>query len=69
MSVKLLKKLRDKEEKLLDCLYDIQDLLDTAEDSELSSMGAEFVESVSLYLSENGDVTFTALEEFVEENL
>ena len=66
MDLKLLKKLREKEEKLLDIIYDIQELLDLTEDEELSSMGAVFCEIVVDFIHENDTITLTQIKEFIE---
>ena len=66
MDLKLLKKLREKEEKLLDIIYDIQELLDLTEDEELSSMGADFCEILVDFIHENDTITLTQIKEFIE---
>ena len=66
MNLKLLKKLREKEEKLLDSIYDIQELLDLTEDEELSAMGADFCETVVDFIHENDTITLTQIKEFIE---
>ena len=67
MNTKLMKKIREKEEKLLDCIYDIQTLLDETEDEELSSMGADFCDSVVDFIHENPIITLNDIKQFVEE--
>jgi hypothetical protein len=69
MNTKLFKKLRDKEEKLLDCVYEIQELLDSTEDEELSSMGAEFCEIMIDFIHSNDTISLNDIKEFIEENL
>lgn len=69
MSKKLLKKLVDKEEKLMDTIYEIQELLDTVEDSELSSMADIFVENLLDFISENDIMTLNEIKRYVEEDL
>lgn len=69
MSKKLLKKLKEKEEKLMDAIYDIQELLDSEEDSELSSMGDLFSETVLDFLSNNDEITLNAIKHYIEEEL
>lgn len=69
MSLKLLKKLREKEEKLLDCIYEIQELLDYTEDSELSSMGNDFCDALTEYISSNDVVSLTDIKTFIEEGM
>ena len=69
MNTKLFKKLRDKEEKLLDCVYEIQELLDSTEDEELSSMGAEFCEIMIDFIHSNETISLNDIKEFIEENI
>lgn len=69
MSKKLLKKLREKEEKLMDAIYDIQELLDSEEDPELSSMGDNFTETVLDFLTSNDEITLDAIKHYIEEEL
>lgn len=69
MSTKLMKKLREKEEKLLDCVYEIQDLLDSTEDPELSSMGADFCEAVVDFIHENDTMSLNEIRTFIEESM
>ena len=69
MSLKLLKKLKDKEEKLLDAIYEIQELLDTAEDGELSSMGTEFSEVLNDFIYDNDVCNFNDIKNYIEESL
>ncbi len=67
MNTKLLKKLREKEEKLLDCVYEIQELLDATEDEELSSMGADFCEAMVDFIHENDTMSMNEIRNFIEE--
>ena len=66
MSNKLLKKLKDKEEKILDAIYEFQEFLDHTEDPELSSMGDEFSEIVIDFLHSNDTVTLDDIRERIE---
>lgn len=68
MSKKILKKLSEKEEKLIEAIYDIQDYLDSTDDEELSSMGNEFVENLLDFLSENDTITLNDIRNFIEES-
>lgn len=68
MNTKLLKKLREKEEKLLDCVYEIQELLDSTEDEELSSMGAEFCEVIVDFIHDNDTMSLNEIRNFIEED-
>jgi len=67
--MKLMKKLRDKEEKLLDCIYEIQELLDSVEDEELSSMGTEFCGMLVDTIHSNDTLTINDIKEFIEDNV
>ena len=67
MSKKLLKKLVDKEEKLMDCVYEIQEILDSVEDPELSSMADTFVETILDFLSDNDTMTLNEIKQYIEE--
>jgi hypothetical protein len=67
MSKKLFKKLKDKEEKLLDIIYEIQELLDSTEDSELSSMGNEFSEILVDFIHDNDTISLNDIKKFIEE--
>lgn len=69
MNAKLFKKLREKEEKLLDCVYEIQELLDATEDEELSSMGAEFCEILVDFIHSNDTISINDIKDFIEENV
>lgn len=69
MNTKLLKKLRDKEERLLDCVYEIQELLDATEDEELSSMGSDFCESVIDFVHQNDIISLNDIRKFIEEEM
>lgn len=69
MKTKLLKKLREKEEKLLDCIYEIQEFLDSTEDEGLSSMGVDFCESVVDFIHENDNISLNDIKEFIEHEM
>jgi len=69
MSIKLLKKLRDKEERLLDCIYEIQELLDSTEDEEISSMGVEFSEILLDFIHNNDTISINDIKEFIENGI
>ncbi len=66
---KILKTLQQKEDKIIDALQDLQDFLDSTEDSELSSMGAEFNEVVVDFMHDNNLITVNAIKEFIEYEL
>lgn len=68
MSKKLLKKLKDKEEKLMDAIYEIQELLDSTEDAELSSIGDTFSELVIDFINSNDTLTLNDIKKSIEES-
>lgn len=67
MNRKFLKKLKEKEEKLIDAIYELQELLDSSEDSELSSMGDEFSELMLDFVQSNDTMSLNDIREFIEE--
>lgn len=69
MNKKILKKLREKEEKLLDAVYEIQDLLDSTEDPELSSMGDEFSELMLDFINSNDTLSLNDIKEFIDDQI
>jgi hypothetical protein len=69
MNAKLLKKLKDKEERLLDCIYEIREMLDTFEDPELSSMADIYVENLLDFISDNDTMTLNDIRTYVEEEM
>ena len=69
MNTKIFKKLREKEEKLLDAVYEIQEFLDSTEDGDLSSMGSEFCENLIDFIHDNDTMSLNDIKNFIEENL
>ena len=69
MNTKLYKKLREREEKLLDAIYDLQELLDSTEDGDLSSMGAEFCETLVDFIHENDTISLNDIKSFIENDM
>jgi hypothetical protein len=69
MNVKILKKLKEKEEKLIDCIYEIQEFLDSTEDEDLSSMGDAFCEIMVDLLHSNDTMSLNDIKEFIEQAL
>ena len=67
MSAKLLKKLKVKEDNLLDAIYEIQEFLDSTEDAELSSMGNQFAEAVLDFINDNDTMTLNEIRELIIE--
>jgi predicted transcriptional regulator len=69
MSKKLIKKLKDKEEKLIDAIYELQELLDSTEDEELSSMGDSFSEALQNFINDNDVMTLEYIKEYIENEM
>lgn len=69
MNLKLLKKLADKEEKLMDCIYEICELLESTDDEELSYMGGEFCTSMIDFLQTNDTMSLNDIKDFINENM
>jgi hypothetical protein len=69
MNKKLLKKFKDLEEKLIDTVYEIQELLDSTEDSELSSMGDQFSEIMLDFIESNDTISLNDIRTFIEEEI
>ena len=65
MSTKLLKKLKVKEDNIMDAIYELQEFLDATEDAELSSMGNQFVEAVLDFINENDIMTLNEIRELI----
>ena len=62
---KLLKGLREKEERLIEAIESIRDMLDDVEDGEISSMGNDFCESLLDFMHES-DNSLNGIREFIE---
>jgi len=60
----LLKKFNIKVQALYDCLYDVKELLDSAEDYELESVGDKFVEDIEEVLSD-GEASVEVIKEAI----
>ena len=60
----LLKKFDIKIQALYDCLYDVKELLDSAEDYELESVGDKFVEDIEEVLSD-GEASIEVIKEVI----
>ena len=69
MNKKILKKLKEKEERLLDVIYEIQELLDNTEDAELSSMGNDFCENLVDFVHSNDTISLNDIRSFIEEEM
>lgn len=69
MNNKLMKKLRDKEEKLLDAIEDLKTFLEDTEDEQLASMGEEFSEVLLDFLYENDSISLNDIRTVIEEEM
>ena len=69
MSKKLLKKLKDKEEKLMDAIYELQELLDDTDSPELSSMGIEFTEALIDFITSDDKLSLNEIREFIQDEM
>ena len=69
MNKKLLKKLKEKEEKLLDAVYEIQEFLEGTDDAELGSMGNDFCEIMIDFIHSNDTMSLNDIRTFIEEEL
>ena len=67
MNTKLLKKLKDKEEKLMDAIYELKELLDTTEDEELCAMADDFEETLLDFIYSNDKLNLNDIRTFIEE--
>jgi len=61
--------MKDLEEKLIDTVYEIQELLDSTEDSELSSMGDQFSELMLDFIQSNDTISLNDIRTFIEEEI
>lgn len=63
----LLRKVNEKIDKITNVVYELRDLLDEMEDSELSAIGNEFADALVEFIASNDDVTSSDLIEYIEE--
>jgi hypothetical protein len=69
MNAKILKKLVEKEEALMDCAYSIRDYLDSTEDEELSYMGSQFCEALLEFIEYNNTMSINDIKDYLNEEL
>lgn len=69
MNSKILKKLIEKEEALLDCAYSIRDYLDSTEDEELSYMGSQFCDAILEFIECNDTMSINDIKDYLNEDL
>lgn len=63
---KLLKQFTQKEEVLLSAIESFQDFLDSTEDPDLSSMGADLCEATLDFWHSNDTINLNEIREFIE---
>lgn len=63
----LLRKVNEKLDKITNAAYELRDLLDEVEDSELSEIGNEFADALVEFISSNDDVTSGDILEYIDE--
>ena len=69
MSAKLLKKLKAREERLMDAIYELQETLDAVEDAGLSSMADEFSELLIDFITSNDTLTLEQIRLYIEDEM
>ena len=68
MNVKLLKKIREKEEKLLDIIEEMKMLLEDTDDEEFASLGDEFSELMLDFLYNNDALNLNEIKDAIAES-
>jgi len=63
----LLRKVNEKIDKITNVVYELRDLLDEMEDSQLSEIGNEFADALVEFIATNDTVTSSDLIEYIEE--
>lgn len=63
----ILRKVNEKLDKITNTAYELRDLLDEIEDSELSEIGNEFADSLTEFISSNSDITSGDILDCIEE--
>lgn len=63
----LLRKVNEKIDKITNVVYELRDLLDEMEDSQLSEIGNEFADTLVEFIATNDTVTSSDLIEYIEE--
>lgn len=63
----ILRKVNEKLDKITNAAYELRDLLDEIEDSELSEIGNEFADSLTEFISSNSDITSGDILDCIEE--
>jgi hypothetical protein len=63
----LLRKVNEKIDKITNSVYELRDLLDEMEDSQLSEIGNEFADAIIDFIASNEEITSSDLIEYIEE--
>lgn len=66
---KILDNINKLENKIIDAIHDLQDFLDSTEDPEISSMGAELCDAAIDFMYENDIVSINDIKSFIENDL
>lgn len=69
MNNKLLKKLKEREEKLLDAIEGLKCFLEDTEDEQLASMGEEFSELLLDFIYDNDSISLNDIRTVIEEEM
>jgi hypothetical protein len=63
----LIRKVNEKLDKITNAICDLRDLLDDTENDDLSSLGNDFADAMTEYISDNDTVTSSDIIEYINE--
>lgn len=63
----LIRKINEKLDKITNAICDLRDLLDDTENDDLSSLGNDFADAMTEYISNNDTVTSSDIIEYINE--
>lgn len=63
----LVRKVNEKLDKITNAICDLRDLLDDTENDDLSSLGNDFADAMTEYISDNSVVTSSDILEYINE--
>jgi len=63
----LIRKVNEKLDKITNTICDLRDLLDDTENDDLSSLGNDFADAMTEYISDNDTVTSSDIIEYINE--
>lgn len=63
----LIRKVNEKLDKITNAICDLRDLLDDTENDDLSSLGNDFADVMTEYISDNDTVTSSDIIEYINE--